>query len=208
MSVFPYQGLYIGCVQMFYGLEHQGNLNIQLAVSRDGRQFTRVQPRDSFIAEGGVGAWDRFNIAVGDLPPVEVKDELWFYYSGRTYRHAPYDGKDNGPHWGAIGLAKIKRGRFVALAASFDGGKVITKPFSFTGTNLFINSDASYGSIAVSLLDETGKPISSFQSSVSGENRVDIPVRFAGKGLADLGGHPVRIRFDLTNARLYGFSIR
>ena len=208
MSVFPYQGLYIGCVQMFYGLENQGNLNIQLAVSRDGRQFTRVQPRDPFIAEGNVGSWDRFNIAVGDLPPVEVNDELWFYYSGRTYRHSPYKGKDSGPNSGAIGLAKIKRGRFLALEASFDGGKMITKPLSFTGTNLFINGNTSYGSIEVSLLDESGKLINSFQSSVSGQNSVEIPLRFGEAGLADLAGHPVKIQFDISNARLYGFCIR
>ncbi len=208
MSVFPYQGVYIGCVQMFYGLKDQGNLDIQLAVSRDGRQFTRVEPRDPFIAEGRVGAWDRFNIATGDLPPIEVKDELWFYYSGRTYRHSPYEGDDTGPKNGAIGLAKIKRGRFVSLEASFDGGKIITKPFSFTGTNLSLNANTSYGSIKVSLLDESGKHISSFQSSVSGEDSVEIPVSFEGKGLDDLSGRAIKIQFDISNARLYGFCIR
>jgi len=208
MSVFPYQGLYIGCVQMFYGLEQQGNLNIQLAVSRDGRHFSRVQPRDPFIAEGSVASWDRFNIAIGDLPPVEVDDELWFYYSGRSYRHSPYNGKDSGPKTGAIGLAKIKRGRFLALEASFDGGRVTTKPLLFTGTNLFINGNVDYGSIEVSLLDESGKPISRFQSSVSSENGIDIPVRFGGKDLADLAGRPIKIQFKLSNARLFGFCIK
>lgn len=208
MSAFPYQGVYIACVQMFYGLTNQGNLDIQLAVSHDGKQFTRVEPRDPFIPEGDVGEWDRFNIAIGDLPPVKVDDELWFYYSGRTYRHGPYDGEDTGPNYGAIGLAKIKRGRFVSLEASFDGGKIITKSLLFSGINLFINANTSYGMINVSLLDGRGNLISGCQSTVSGEDGVEIPVRFNKRSIKDLSGSSIKIQFDINNAKLFGFCIK
>ena len=57
MSVFPYSNSYIGCVQMFYGLKSQGTLDIQLACSHDGKNFTRISPRDPFIPEGNVGEW-------------------------------------------------------------------------------------------------------------------------------------------------------
>jgi hypothetical protein len=208
MSVFPYQGVYIGCVQMFYGLSHQGNLDIQLAVSRNGKQFNRVEPREPLIPAGRVGEWDRFNISIGDLPPIQIKDELWFYYSGRTYRHGPYDGKDTGPKYGAIGLAKIKRGRFVSLEASFDGGKIITKLLSFTGKNLFINADTRYGLINSSILDENGDLIPGYQSVISGENSINMQVQFREKNLKDLSGRSIRIKFNVTNSRLFGFYIR
>jgi hypothetical protein len=208
MSVFPYQGLYIGCVQMFYGLTHQGNLDIQLAVSRNGKQFNRVEPREPLISEGRVGEWDRFNISIGDLPPIQIEDELWFYYSGRTYRHGPYDGEDTGPKYGAIGLAKIKRGRFVSLEASFDGGKIITKLLSFTSMNLFINADTRYGLINISILDENSNLIPGYQCAISGEDRIDMRVQFREKSLKDLSGRSIRIQFNVTNSRLFGFYIR
>jgi hypothetical protein len=208
MSVFPYSDIYIGCVQMFYGLTTQGNLDVQLASSRDGKNFSRVQPRGTFIPEGDIGDWDRFNISLGNLPPVEVDDELWFYYSGRSYRHGPYDGIDSGPHYGAIGLAKIKRGRFVSLEASFDGGTVITKPLTFSGSHLCINANAKYGSINISLLDQDDTLLSNWQSTISGVDDIQIPVRFSDTDLCDLNDKSIKIKFELKNARLYGFQIK
>ena len=207
MSVFPYSNIYIGCVQMFYGLPTQGNLDIQLASSRDGKNFSRVQPRGPFIPEGDIGDWDRFNISLGNLPPIEVNDELWFYYSGRSYRHGPYDGPDSGPHIGAIGLAKIKRGRFVSLEASFDGGTVITKPLTFNGKRLYINANSKYGSINIGLLDQENNLISDSQRTISGLDSIRIPVPFKAN-LSDVSDKPIKIKFELKNAQLYGFQIK
>jgi hypothetical protein len=36
---------------------------------------------------------------------------------------------------------------------------------------------------------------------------VDNPIRWKGASLADLRGKPVRLRFYLTNARLYSYRI-
>lgn len=208
MSVFPYAGMYLACVQMFYGNPDQGTLDMQLAVSRDGENFARVSPRDPFISEGSVGTWDRFNISLGNLPPVTVKDELWFYYSARSYRHGPYKGPDTGPKFGAIGLAKIKRGRFLALEASYDSGKVVTRPFQFSGKKLYLNANCRFGEIGVSLRDQKEQVIEGFQATVSGKDAVEIPVSFAGGTLEQLQKQAVKIELTLVNARLFGFRIR
>ena len=112
------------------------------------------------------------------VPPVVVGDELWFYYSGRTYRHPPYKGKDRGPKAGCIGLAKIKRGRFLSLEASFDGGTILTKPLTFSASELFLNANAAYGSIQVELLGEHGEAIPGLKKAIRGENDVAIRVPF------------------------------
>jgi hypothetical protein len=208
MSAFPYEGIYIGMVQMFYGLPDQGNLEIQFATSRDGREFRRADPRDPFIPEGKVGDWDRFNISLGCMPPISVDDELWFYYGGRTYRHGPYNGKDSGPSSCHIGLAKIKRGRFVSLEASFDGGMVLTKPLILRGSQLFVNANAEFGSIQVALLDEQENQIPGWQSTISGEDSIRIPVSFERDSLADLAGRCIRIQFILKNAQIFGFCVQ
>lgn len=208
MSVFPCAGMYLACVQMFYGNPDQGTLNMQLAVSRDGKQFSRISPRTPFIPEGPVGAWDRFNISLGNLPPVAVEDELWFYYSGRSYRHNPYKGPDTGPKFGAIGLGKIKRGRFVALEASFNSGKVVTRPLQFTGDKLYLNANCRFGEIGVSLCYPNGAPIAGYQTKISGQDAVGIPVEFSLKELNQLRNQSVKIELTLVNARLFGFQIR
>ena len=205
LSVFPYEGVQVGLVQMFYGPPGQFGLDIQLAVSRDGRTFTRVEPRTPFIAEGPVGSWDRFNMSVG-MPPIEVGDELWFYYSGRTRRHGPYNGKDTGPKVGRIGFAKIKRGRFVSLEASFDRGTVLTKPIKIEGSQVYLNADTTYGLILVALLDDEGN-LADREIWIRQKEGIEIPV-FKPEVMRKVAGRELRIRFTISNAQLYGFSVK
>src|ERR1051325_11190970 len=62
MKVFPYEGIYIGLVQVFHATPDNSTLDVQLAVSRDGSNFARVGERATFIPTGGIGEWDRFNL--------------------------------------------------------------------------------------------------------------------------------------------------
>jgi hypothetical protein len=216
ISAFPYGGLYIAMIQMFYGLPTQGRLDYQIGFSRNRKDIIRVEPRTPFIAEGGIGDWDRFNISLGDLPPVTVGDEWWFYYGGRTYRHSPYKGEDSiDPELAKeakiyrcqVGLAKVKRGRLLALEGSFDGGMVLTRPFILEGTKLFVNASAAYGRVSVLLRDENNKFIEGSGTNIRGRGGVDIPVEFENFDISTLKGKPVKIKFTLENAQLYGFRV-
>ena len=206
ISSFPYEGVAIGMAQMFYGLPDQGNLDIQLTVSRDRKHYARVEPRLPFIPEGPIGSWDRYNISLGCLPPVTVGDELWFYYGARTHRHSPYKGDDSGPSAGRIGLATVKRGRFLALEASFAGGTLRTKPFIVEGGELLLNVNAAYGTVEVVLEDAGGN--AAVQATVSHQDGVSVPVPLPSGALAGLAGKPARLVFTLRNAQLYGFRVR
>ena len=169
LLVFPYESVYIGLVQTFLALPDEPALDVQLAVSRDGVHFTRVEDgspghslsasRSPFITNGPIGSWDRFNQSLASNPPILEGNELRFYYGGRTYRHAPYEGKDTGPRAGCIGLATIQRDRFVSLDASFDGGEIITRPLKLKGKNLHLNANSDFGEINVEALDLAGKVI-------------------------------------------------
>jgi len=205
MPAFAYHGLYVGMVQMFYGLSDQGNLEIQLATSRDGLHFERLEDRTAFLPEGGVGSWDRYNIALGCLPPVMLGDEWWFFYSGRTYRHSPYGGQDSGPHRGRMGLAIAKRGRLAALEASFDGGVIETVPLTGGGSRLSLNAATRWGSIGVCVLDEAGTPLEGGEATVTGDDGTDIAVPLKLNSAAI--SKPLRLRFELRNAQLYGFRV-
>lgn len=205
VSAFPYEGVTVGLIQVFHAPPGDFGLDIQLGISRDGKHFTRATPREPFITEGQVGSWDRFNISVGNLPPVTVGDEMWFYYSGRTRRHSPYADADNGPKTGRIGLARIKRGRFVALEASFAAGTVLTHPLVFAGNALSVNANARFGSIDISLLDADGTELST--GTIKGADGIRLMAPPKGKTMAELAGQPVSLRFALRNAQLFGFRI-
>src|SRR4051812_3323026 len=173
MKVFPYEGIYIGLLQVFHATPEQSYLDIQLTVSRDGINFSRVADRGVFLPLGPTGSWDRFNHSLANNDPIAVGDELRIYYGGRMYRHGPYNGPDKGIEKGGIGLATIKRDRFVALEGSFEKSSITTKPLKLTGSTLHLNAKADFGEIIVELLDEQGNAIA--KSKTIAEDSMDSP---------------------------------
>ena len=199
LKVFPYEGIYVGLVQVLHSSPEEGTLDVQLAVSRDGIHFTRVGDRGTFLPLGAIGSWDRFNLSVANNDPIVMGDDLRFYYSGRLYRHAPYAGPDVGIDRSSIGFATIKRDRFVALEASFDGGEIVTKPVHLKGSTLHLNAKSDFGEIVVELLDANDQLLA--RSKLMQRDALDIPVEWTGE-LARLT-EPVRLRITLKNARLF-----
>jgi len=199
MKVFPYEGIYIGLVQVFHATPDDSTLDIQLAVSRDTVQFTRVADRGRFLALGPIGSWDRFNLSLANNDPIVAGDELRFYYSGRLYRHNPYAGPDKGEEKSGIGFASIKRDRFVALEASFDGGEIGTRLIQMKGTALHLNAKSDFGEIVVELLDTSGKLLA--RSKPIQRDGLDVPVEWTEP--LKPTPQPVQMRIKLKNARLF-----
>jgi hypothetical protein len=204
----PYEGIYVGLVQVYHNYPDRVDLDIQLAVSRDGKHYQRLSDRSPFIPVGGVGQWDRFNNSVANSPPILVGDELRFYYSGRNFRHGSVhkladDGKRAGfPCESAVGLGTIKRDRFAAMEASFDAGTLRTRPIVFHGQRLHVNAGVKFGTLTVALLDQKGTALQ--KAVVQAQDGVDLPVPLK---LAGAAGKPVRLEFTLANAQLYSFWI-
>ena len=200
MKVFPYEGIYIGLVQVFHATPDESTLDIQLAVSRDGVNFARVAGRATWLPLGAVGSWDRFNLSMANNDPVVIGDELRFYYGGRMYRHGPYAGKDKGPERSGIGLATVPRDRFVALAGSFDNPEFVTKPLLLKGDTLHLNANARFGEITIWINDETGKEVG--KSEMISRDALDIPVKWKADP-SDILRKPVTLRIRLRNAELF-----
>ena len=199
LKVFPYEGIYIGLVQVLQAKAEDPTLDIQLAVSRDSIHFTRMSDRTAFIPFGPIGTWDRFNTSVANNDPIVEGDDLRFYYSGRLYRHAPYSGPDKGIQKSSIGFATIKRDRFVALEGSFNGAEILTKPVKFNGLKLHLNAKCDFGEIVVELLDVNGKPLA--ESQPIQQDSLDILVKWSKEPAPSQG--PVQLRIKLKNARLF-----
>lgn len=200
MQVFPYESVYVGLVQVFHNQADACYLDLQLAVSRDSVHFTRVGDRRPFIPVGPVGSWDRFNNSVANNPPILVGDELRFYYGGRTYRHSPYQGKDRGERAGGIGFGTIRRDRFVSLGASFDGGRIVTKPLKLQGGTLHLNAKADFGRIVVEAIGADGQTLA--RSKPICADGLDLPVAWEEGNLENVAG-PVALRITIQNALLF-----
>ncbi len=213
MAVFPYEGIYIGLIQMYHAFPGDNTLDIQLAVSRDALRWQRVGDRGVFLPLGGVGEWDRFNQSLASSP-VMVDDEIRIYYGGRPWRHPacgkPYEGPDTGPRSSGIGMATVKRDRFAYLAASFDGGYAETQAFDFPdgGGRLHVNTESRFGTLRVIVYDGEGRPLPGGESKLLSEDSLDAVVEWESANLMGLAkGSSVRFRFELNNAKLYSFWI-
>jgi len=108
---------------------------------------------------------------------------------------------------GGIGLATIKRDRFVSLEASFDGGEVVTKPLKLEGENLHLNVQSNFGEIVIEVHsagfvagEPAGKPIA--RSQPIRRDSLDSIVQWAEGSLEELKA-PVILRITLKNACLY-----
>ena len=206
-SVFPYAGQWLSLVQIHRSLIDHAHIDMAIAHSRDGENWTRE--RTFVLPNGDVGEWDRFNQCTANAP-VRVGDELWIYYSGRTYRHGEYKKSgltDSGPQHSAIGLATIRVDGWCSLEASFDGGELTTKPVVLPegAETIKLNAKADWGEVVVEILNEDGDVLSS-SAPVRGDGIEMMTVWPEGPGPGAFAGKPARLRFTAKNALLYSWT--
>jgi len=238
MSGFPYEGMYLGMLWVFdisgwppgkkrvAGIGGEdGVIQVELASSRDLLDWERVCDREVFLPVGDAGTWEGAIIYMPNRPVI-VGDEIWIYYSAYRFSHAHPIGQGKPTPetdrmvaeakagtkggLGAIGLATLRLDGWVSVDAGPEGGSVTTKALVFeAGRKLVINAAARQGSVAVEILDETGKPLPGFAGSdcdVFSGDAIRHTVTWNGRaGLSELAGKPVSLRFVLKNAKLYSF---
>ena len=213
-SVSRYESRYIGFASMFHhvgrsvdGNNHDGFHHVQLASSRDMYTWLRQGARAPFIDSSplGAGAYDTLQM-LGPSSPVVRDDELWFYYTGVKFRRLP-------PKWdpdhAAICLATLRRDGFVSLDGGEEGGSIVTEPFDWDGSRLFLNAVADEGVITVEVLEVDGRPLLGYGGQDATGVRVDSvrkPVVWRERSLMpNPAKGQIRLRFNITNAQLYSY---
>lgn len=206
MGVFRYEGLYIGLPAFFH---HTGDRNensdgfhrVQLTCSRDLRAWTRLGGREPFIGPSTIesGAFDLNGI----MPPSNAifrGDELWFYYNGSRYRTTPADPD---PRHSAACLAVLRRDGFISLDGGAGGGSALTKSFLLPTPWLFINVDATGGSVEVAILDELGSVVAESEAVRGDHPR--YPVQWNRGDPAASVNRPVQLRFNASGSSIYSY---
>ena len=169
-----------------------------LATSRDGVTWHRF--REPFLDRNmEPGSWDHAMTWMSQAVP--VGDEVWFYYGGYARGH-----KIEAKTERQIGLARMKRDRYVALTPGQERGTLLTRPFLFPDGKLTLNADAAHGEVRVRLLDEDGKPLSGFgEAKALTTDALAAEVQWS-KSPETLQGKPVRLEFAVRTAALFGFE--
>jgi hypothetical protein len=119
----PYEGVYIGLYQHWEG--EDWNIDLRLAVSRDGIHFTRIQPHRPVLPRGPEGSWDSGMLCT----PASFftrGDQIWLYYLGTigtlATGRAVLEASEEAPErreteiWRMMtGLARFRRDGFAYL---------------------------------------------------------------------------------------------
>ena len=236
MGVFRYEGLYIGLPSMYhhtgkvppewegfaemrlspyildcvqkYG-DYTGFYTIQVACSRDLKNWTRVGERRPFIETSplGAGAYDLQTI-IGPSDAVVREDELWFYYTGIKHYAFITSGGEKGyddyiADKGAICLAVLRRDGFVSLDAGPEEGTVSTGIFILAGRELWVNVAAPRGEFHVEVLDSSDHLLATSSPLSADETR--FKMEWSSGDLSALQGQALRLRFVLRNAQFYSY---
>lgn len=100
---------------------------------------------------------------------------------------------------------------FASLRAGYEGGEMVTKPFTFTGRKLSLNfATSAAGGVKVELQDATGKALPGYSLADCQEqigNELARVVNWqGGSDVSKFTGQPVRLRFVLKDADVYAFQ--
>lgn len=178
-----------------------------LMASRDGVHFKRWN--EAFLRPGigrkGTWQYGQQYIAwhvvetASDLPGAPNELSL---YATEDYWH----GKG-----GTVRRYTLRLDGFVSINAPMKGGELLTKPLTFSGSKLSLNSATSAaGGIRVELQDTDGKPIDGFALKDCDEVFGDaINQTVTWNDSADVGsltGKTVRLRFEMKDADLYSLK--
>jgi hypothetical protein len=215
MSGFRYGDMHIGFVQC---LHSRKDLNdVQLVTSRDGRNWSRTEPRTTFMPVGRSADWDTTWISFSSSPPIRCGDKLWLYYEDRNASHGqafPFPR-------GCIGLATMRVDGFASIDAGPCWGWIRTKPFTWPGGDLVVNVNSraasgvteggqGSGKVLVEIISPDGSSIEGFDrgssEAFSGDSIEHRAVWKSGKAMADLEGQQIKISFHLLNSQLFSFK--
>jgi hypothetical protein len=170
--------------------------------SRDGVHWNRPFPEAWVRAGLDERNWTHRNNcpAVGILP---LRADEWSMYISEHY-----GWPDN-----RLRRLSLRPWGFASVNGRHAGGMVVTRSFTFSGSELRLNfSTSAVGSVGVEIQDEHGEPLCGYalddMEPVYGD-RLDAPVAWSGRrDVAALAGRTVRLRFALKDADVFAFRFQ
>jgi hypothetical protein len=185
-----------------------GLVEVQLAVSRDGIQWSR-HPVPTFVGVGKYQGRDLHQIYMSE-GMIRRGEEIWQYFYGQEEYHSPVHKNPSG---NGVYRAVSRLDGFVSATSPYDRVTTVrTKPFTFEGSHLVLNLETSgLGYAQAGFVDIEGKPVAGYSVDdcvyING-NYVGHRVEWLGKGtdVSMLAGKPVRLVIRMRNTSLYSLQ--
>lgn len=216
LGAVPYGPYEIGALWVYHTLEEdlgfnkmRGHQQPELAYSRSGYAWHRLQVGFPLISLGEEGSWKWGNIQPASAP-VFLEDEIRFYYAGYRREHgktAEYDGEE--PGWG-ISFVSLSPDRFVGLRTA-DEARLLTRPVWIEHPDFLVNARIDAGGwVKVGLEDMTGEPVPGFDLDdclpLTGD-RLDHRVHWRGDpDRTVLLGKELRLRLEAARTTVYALG--
>jgi len=183
--------------------DHQRR-QVELGVSRNGTDWS-VYDYETYgyymPSVGMIGTADTREVQ-SFFGLIRRGDKLWHY--------AEYNTKNNSGGNRRYSRLEQRLDGFVSLDAGDVVGYATTRLLVFTGKYLELNVKADNGSVRVGILDKDGNWIPGFglyESFPLTEDSVRARVQWVGgSNVENLAGQPVRLVFELQNAKLYALQ--
>jgi hypothetical protein len=186
--------------------------DVYLSFSRDGLTWNRLANEQPFIKRSETEAFDTGQ-TFSPKNIVEVGEWYYLYYSGTTHGQSTFDDI------AGIGLAMLRRDRFVAQRSDSTGGYLLTREFVIEGDNLFVNmkhyTNYGYCGFAAELVTVpksgmAGPRIIEGYSFDDVDNKpcdhLDAPLTWQGKNVSALRGQSVQVRFWLKDVGIFAIQ--
>jgi len=208
LDAVAYESIILGLFTIWRGQPpaRQKPNDIVLGYSRDGWSWHRPDRRAFCPVSDRLGTWNFSNVQSAGGCCLIVGEQLYFYVSGRAGQKG-----NNKQGVCSTGLATLRRDGFASMDAGSAPASLTTRPLRFSGKHLFVNVDAPGGELRAEILDQGGGPIAPFTRGncmrLRGEKTLAAVSWTDARDLSAVSGRPVRIRFHLTNGKLYSFWI-
>ena len=100
---------------------------------------------------------------------------------------------------------------FVSVCGLYEGGELVTRPFTFIGSRLTINyATSAVGGMYVEIQTPDGRPIVGFAMKdcpeIIGDHLEETVNWTSGADVSPLSGKPIRLRFRLKDADLFSLQ--
>lgn len=220
--------LYVGVETIFqiglplrfvFSQNPNGQAAFRLAYSHDGLQWRHPKGRPLWMTTGAPGAFDAgFLVSANTF--VEHDDHLLLYYGGSQHAHGwecntdatlrsdvPLTDHSNS---GRIGLCRIRRDRFAALAATYRG-RFSVEAGCRKGDSLLVNARCPEGHVRLAVHERWGKeplPGYAFDDCLpfTGD-ATRAPLRFRARRIAEIpADKSLHLHFEVSHGEIYGYE--
>lgn len=189
----------------------EDTLDIRLAVSRDGQNWTWPERGTPFLGLGAPGEFDSGSLYMGNGACLPTGDHWSFYYSGSPLKHGEVDLPQlSNPHnQRVISRAIGHPHRLVSASPATTEGRFTTPLLSPSGRFLKIDcATLGTGSVRVGVSDFENNPVPGYtiddcQPVVAGKPST-ANVRWKRSRAANPFDRPVRLTFVLNQADVFG----